>query len=207
MFLAEPLRMMEEKRLYLVLGLGNPGDAYKNTRHNAGFMVVDALAEEFSVSCEKKKFDALLGRGKIDGAEVILAKPMSYMNRSGVPACGIMNYFGISARDMVVIHDDIDLGFGRIKIKEKGGHGGHKGIKSLTDTLGSSEFSRLRIGMGRPDAGKDVADYVLGRFSHEESKILPEIIRIAADAVVTILCKGTKEGMNRFNGKSISLIF
>jgi PTH1 family peptidyl-tRNA hydrolase len=108
---------------------------------------------------------------------------------------------------MVVIHDDIDLGFGRIKIKEKGGHGGHKGIKSLTDTLGSSEFSRLRIGMGRPDAGKDVADYVLGRFSHEESKILPEIIRTAADAVVTILCKGTKEGMNRFNGKSISLIF
>ncbi len=198
---------MEEKRLYLVVGLGNPGDAYKNTRHNVGFAVIDALAEAFSISCEKKKFDALFGRGQIETAEAILAKPMSYMNRSGSPACGIMNYFGISARDMVVIHDDIDLGFGRIKIKEKGGHGGHKGIKSLTDTLGGGEFSRLRIGMGRPEAGRDVADYVLGRFSPDEAKILPEIIRTARDAVVTILCKGTKEGMNRFNSKSISLIF
>lgn len=199
---------MEDRRLYLVAGLGNPGNAYKNTRHNAGFMVIDALSEEFSISCEKKKCDALFGRGQIETEEVILAKPMSYMNRSGEPICGIMNYFGISAEDMVVIHDDIDLGFGRIKIKEKGGHGGHKGIKSLTDTLGSSEFSRLRIGMGRPDAGKDVADYVLGRFGKEEAEILPEIIRTARDAVVTILCKGTKEGMNRFNGKSINgLIF
>jgi len=196
---------MEEKRLYLVLGLGNPGDAYKNTRHNVGFTVVDALAEEFSVSCEKKKFDALFGRGVIEGAEVILAKPMSYMNRSGLPAGGIMSYFGISGKDMVVIHDDIDLAFGKIKIKEKGGHGGHKGIKSLTDTLGGGEFSRLRIGTGRPEAGKDVADYVLGRFSPDETKVLPEIIRTARDAVVTILCKGTKEGMNRFNSKSIKV--
>ncbi len=196
---------MEEKRLYLVLGLGNPGDAYKNTRHNVGFTVVDALAEEFSVSCEKKKFDALFGRGVIEGAEVILAKPMSYMNRSGLPAGGIMSYFGISGKDMVVIHDDIDLAFGKIKIKEKGGHGGHKGIKSLTDTLGGGEFSRLRIGTGRPEAGRDVADYVLGRFSPDETKVLPEIIRTARDAVVTILCKGTKEGMNRFNSKSIKV--
>lgn len=196
---------MEEKRLYLVLGLGNPGDAYKNTRHNVGFMVVDALAEAFSVSCEKKKFDALFGRGVIEGAEVILAKPMSYMNRSGLPAGGIMSYFGISGKDMVVIHDDIDLAFGRIKIKEKGGHGGHNGIKSLTDTLGGGEFSRLRIGTGRPEAGKDVADYVLGRFGPDETKVLPEIIRTARDAVVTILCKGTKEGMNRFNSKSIKV--
>jgi len=196
---------MEEKRLYLVLGLGNPGDAYKNTRHNVGFTVVDALAEEFSVSCEKKKFDALFGRGVIEGAEVILAKPMSYMNRSGLPAGGIMSYFGISGKDMVVIHDDIDLALGRIKIKEKGGHGGHKGIKSLTDTLGGGEFSRLRIGTGRPEAGRDVADYVLGRFSPDETKVLPEIIRTARDAVVTILCKGTKEGMNRFNSKSIKV--
>jgi PTH1 family peptidyl-tRNA hydrolase len=118
-----------------------------------------------------------------------------------------MNYYQIPREDLLVIHDDIDLAFGRLKIKEKGGHGGHKGIKSLTDTLGGGEFSRLRIGMGRPEAGRDVADYVLGRFSPDEAKILPEIIRTARDAVVTILCKGTKEGMNRFNSKSISLIF
>jgi PTH1 family peptidyl-tRNA hydrolase len=127
------------------------------------------------------------------------------MNRSGLPAGGIMKYFGISGKDMVVIHDDIDLALGRIKIKEKGGHGGHNGIKSLTDTLGGGEFSRLRIGTGRPEAGRDVADYVLGRFGPDETKVLPEIIQTARDAVVTILCKGTKEGMNRFNSKSINV--
>jgi PTH1 family peptidyl-tRNA hydrolase len=197
---------MPEKKLYLVAGLGNPGPAYEKTRHNAGFMVVDRLAEDFSVSVDKKNFDALMGRGTIEGAECILAKPLAFMNRSGFPVRQMADYFRISGREMLVVHDDIDLAFGRIKIKEKGGDGGHKGIKSLIEAFGGGEFARLRIGVGRSGTGISVADYVLGKFSKAEADCLNQIIARARDAVVTVLCKGTKEGMNQFNSKSILMI-
>jgi PTH1 family peptidyl-tRNA hydrolase len=197
---------MPEKKLYLVAGLGNPGPEYEATRHNAGFMAVDRLAEDFSVSVDKKKFDAIMGRGTIEGIECILAKPLSFMNRSGFPLRQIADYFRISGKDMLVVHDDIDLAFGRIKIKEKGGDGGHKGIKSLIEAFGGGDFARLRIGVGRSGTGISVADYVLDRFSKQEAECLDQIAARARDAVVTVLCKGTKEGMNQFNSKKSVLM-
>ncbi len=194
---------MPQKRLRLVVGLGNPGDAYLKTRHNAGFMVVDEVAEVFSIPLVKRKFDTIFGRGSVDGVDIILIKPMAFMNLSGPPVLKIANYFKILCEDMLVIHDDIDLAFGRLKINEKGGDGGHKGVRSLMDAFGGGDFVRLRVGVGRPEARISAADYVLNGFSAKEIEVLDQITTKARDAVVTILCKGTKEGMNRFNNKRI----
>ena len=194
---------MPQKRVRLVVGLGNPGNTYKRTRHNVGFMVLDQIAEAFSIALVKQKFDTIFGRGSIDGVSVVLAKPMAYMNRSGPQVQKIAGYYRILSEDMLVVHDDIDLAFGRIKIKEKGGDGGHKGVRSIIDAFGGGDFVRLRIGVGRPEVGNGASDYVLGKFSLKEKKVLDQIITAARDAVVTILCKGTKEGMNRFNNRRI----
>ncbi len=194
---------MPQKRVRLVVGLGNPGNTYKRTRHNVGFMVLDQIAEDFSIALVKQKFDTVFGRGSVDGVEVVLAKPMAFMNRSGPQVQQIAGYYRILSEDMLVVHDDIDLAFGRIKIKEKGGDGGHKGVRSIIDAFGGGNFVRLRIGVGRPEAGISAADHVLGRFKSDENKVLDQIITAARDAVVTILCKGAKEGMNRFNDKRI----
>jgi peptidyl-tRNA hydrolase, PTH1 family len=197
---------MPQRRLRLVVGLGNPGEAYSKTRHNAGFMVVDNVSDAFSIALEKQKFDTRFGIGSVNGVKIVLAKPMAYMNRSGPQVRNIAGYFKILCEDMLVVHDDIDLAFGRLKIKEKGGDGGHKGVRSIIDAFGGGDFTRLRIGVGRPEADENAADYVLGKFSLEEKEVLSQIITEARDAVATILCKGTKEGMNRFNNKSIVIL-
>ncbi|MGW8324661.1 MAG: aminoacyl-tRNA hydrolase [Desulfobacterales bacterium] len=197
---------MPQRRLRMVVGLGNPGEAYAKTRHNAGFMVVDKISEAFSIALDKQKFDARFGIGLVNGVKIVLAKPMAYMNRSGPQVQKIAGYFRILCEDMLVVHDDIDLAFGRLKIKEKGGDGGHRGVRSIIDAFGGGDFTRLRIGVGRPDAEKGASDYVLGKFSLEERKVLSQIITSAKDAIVTILCKGTKEGMNRFNNKRIVIL-
>lgn len=190
---------MPQSHLKLVIGLGNPGKEYAMTRHNAGFMVVERLADAFRISMDKNKFDTIYGKGKIQAKDVMLAKPQAFMNRSGPPVQKLAGFYRISCEDMLIIHDDIDLAFGRIKIKEKGGDGGHKGIKSIKDAFGGGNFTRLRIGIGRSEAGADVVDHVLGRFNPEEKALLDKIIATAMDAVLTILCEGAKEGMNRFN--------
>ncbi|MCD6224075.1 MAG: aminoacyl-tRNA hydrolase [Deltaproteobacteria bacterium] len=183
----------------LIIGLGNPGKQYEKTRHNAGFMVIDAIADTFSISIAKKKFNAEFGRGSIEGVEAVLAKPQAFMNISGPPVQKLAAYFKISTQDILVIHDDIDLNLGRMKIKEKGGGGGHNGIKSLINALNGDSFSRLRIGIGRPGEHTEVIDHVLGRFTLGESEVMDRTIFRAKEAVVTILCNGVKEGMNRFN--------
>ena len=185
--------------IHLLVGLGNPGEQYKKTRHNAGFMLIDNIANTFSIALNKKKFDAEFGRGYIENVEVILAKPQAFMNRSGPPVQKLAAYFNISIQDILVIHDDIDLNLGRIKIKQKGGGGGHNGIKSLINALSSGDFPRLRIGTGRPDEYTEVIGHVLGKFTNKESEIMERTIFRAKEAVVTILCDGIKEGMNRFN--------
>jgi PTH1 family peptidyl-tRNA hydrolase len=192
---------MPQKRVWLVAGLGNPGSTYETTRHNTGFMVVDKVAATFGILLEKRKFNTRFGRGSIESIEVILAKPMDFMNNSGPPVKKLADYFKISREDMLVIHDDIDLALGRLKIKEKGGHGGHKGVKSLMDAFGEGNFVRLRIGVGRSEAAVSVTDYVLGCFSLAETKLLDQILTRARDAVVTILSRSVKDGMNRFNDK------
>lgn len=194
---------MAEGRVHLVAGLGNPGADYTGTRHNAGFLVVDALAAGFSVALNKNKFNVVFGRGAIRSRDVILAKPQAYMNRSGPPVRQLADYFRISYRDILIVHDDIDLVFGRLKIKEKGGDGGHNGVRSLIDALGDDAFTRLRMGVGRSEKDQAVTDHVLGRFSPDEKHMLQRIIERARDAVVTILCEGAKEGMNRFNDRRI----
>lgn len=196
---------MQPNRVRLVVGLGNPGDTYTETRHNVGFMVVDAVAGFFAIVLEKRTRFANLfyGRGSIDGVETILAKPMAFMNLSGLPVHKIAEYYKILCGDMLVIHDDIDLEFGKLKIKKKGGDGGHKGLRSLIKTFGSGDFVRLRIGVGRSEPRISVSDHVLGRFNADEKKVLNLIITNAREAVVTILCKGAEEGMNRFNDKRI----
>ena len=188
------------KPLRLIAGLGNPGRAYAATRHNIGFMAIDQLASAFGIGLDKKKFSALFGRGTIDGCSVILAKPLAYMNRSGMPLSQLARYFKIPCSELIVIHDDMDIAFGRIKIKQKGGSGGHKGIRSLREAFGDDGFTRVRVGVGRPAPQGDAADYVLSKFSPDEHRELDEVITQAREAVVTILSEGTQVAMNRFNG-------
>jgi len=184
---------------WLIAGLGNPGRKYARTKHNAGFMVIDRLAEVNQVTIDRQKFDADFGRGKIDGADVILVKPMAYMNRSGQPISRMAGFFQIPLDHLLVIHDDIDIGYGKIKIKAKGGHGGHNGLRSIIDAVGGGDFPRVRIGIGRPEAPIDISDYVLGNFTADEWREFEPELDKAAEAVGTILRHGVKEGMNRFN--------
>ena len=196
---------MNTLKRHLVVGLGNPGAEYSSTRHNVGFMAVEHIADEFSISLSKKKFNLIYGQGQIEGVPVVLAKPQAFMNRSGLPTRQLADYFRILSRDILVIHDDIDLAFERIKIKTKGGDGGHRGVRSVMDAFGSGDFTRLRIGVGRgisaSGSGEQVVGHVLGRFSAEENRQLPQVLTQARDAVVTILREGVVIGMNRFNGK------
>jgi len=194
---------MSQSDMRLVAGLGNPGDKYENTRHNVGFMAADELAAGFRLSFQNSRWDAQIARGEIEGIKVILAKPMSFMNLSGMPLYRIADYYKIKSGDVIVIHDDIDLAFGTIKIKEKGGHGGHKGVKSIMESFGGGEFIRLRIGVGRSATGLSVANYVLDNFSTDERAVIQKVIMRAKDAAVTVLCKGAKSGMNEFNNKLI----
>ena len=166
-------------------------------------MAVDRIAQQFGISLDRNKFDVVFGRGQVQGLPVVLAKPMAFMNRSGPPVQRLAHYYRIQCEDMLVIHDDIDLAFGRLKIKKKGGHGGHNGVRSLMDAFGGGDFVRLRIGVGRSEAGISVTDHVLGKFSGEQARILDHVISSARDAVVTVLCEGTQAGMNLFNRKDL----
>jgi len=195
--------MPSSKRRYLVAGLGNPGGEYEKTRHNAGFMVVDEVAAAYAIPVSKRKFNLLFGTGKIEGVEVILAKPQAFMNRSGPPLYSLAGYYKILCKDMLVVHDDIDLTIGRIKIKEKGGHGGHNGLKSIIDACGSGDFARLRIGVGRSEA-QSVTNHVLGQFNLEENRILEQVLARAREAVAVFFSKGIVECMNTFNQKTIN---
>ena len=189
----------------MIIGLGNPGFKYSKTRHNIGFEVIEAISREFIISLDMDPVNARVGRGRIRGRETILVQPMAYMNLSGNPVYQLAQSFGLSCNDMLIVHDDMDLSFGRIKIKEKGGSGGHKGIQSLMDAFGGGDFARLRMGIGRPEAGMNAVDHVLSSFTLEEGKMLEYFISRARDAAVTVLCNGAKEAMNHFNQSIITI--
>jgi PTH1 family peptidyl-tRNA hydrolase len=195
---------MSEDRFRLIVGLGNPGEEYRYTRHNMGFVVVDRLAEAYQIPLDKHKFDVVFGRNKVGSQGVILARPMTFMNRCGPAVRDLTHFFKFNTQDVLVIHDDIDLVFGKIKIKQKGGDGGHNGVKSLIEAWGSGAFSRLRIGIGHPQTQQAVRAYVLGRFDAQQEALLEDVISTAQDAVETILFKGVREAMNQFHGKTIS---
>lgn len=189
----------ETPACYLVAGLGNPGSRYADTRHNIGFRVVAALAASVGIRMCQGGRDVCWGEGRIAGRSVVLAQPMAYMNRSGPPIGRLMQAQQIGREALLVIHDDIDLAFGRFKIKEKGGDGGHRGVRSLIDALGSGDFGRLRIGVGRPAGDIEVVDYVLSDFDEEAAQALPALIERACEAVTTVLTEGIGTAMNRFN--------
>lgn len=185
----------------LVIGLGNPGRRYDRTRHNAGFLVVDRLAERAGETVESKQFGALVGKARVGDRTVVLAKPQSFMNLSGQPAASLRGYYKAENSDVIVIHDDVDIPFGDVRVKQKGGHGGHNGLRDLNKRLGN-DYLRVRFGVGRPPAGHDTADFVLGRWTDEETEALDGIVDRAADAVEAVLRDGVLSAMNTYNQRA-----
>ncbi len=187
----------------MIAGLGNPGRKYARTRHNIGFMVIEHLVKKYDISLTQKKFDSHFGLGDIENVKIILAKPMAFMNRSGSPIMQVAKYFKLELKHILVIHDDLDILFGNIKIKAKGGHGGHNGLRSITGVAGSNEFPRIRIGIGRPDTHIDVTGHVLGKFATEEIKRIDPVLNCAVEIAHTIITKGVTLSMNKFNRNDV----
>ena len=185
--------------MIMIVGLGNLGGRYAQTRHNIGFLVVDSLLEKSSFLFEKSQFNTKYSKGLIKGVKVIIAKPLSFMNKSGFPIQSLSSYFKIDISNIIVIHDDIDLDFGRVLIAKNRGHGGHNGIKSIINAFGSKDFIRIKIGVGRPMEQKNVSNYVLGNFSKEENKRLETIIEKSIYACTLIVENGVQIAMNLCN--------
>ncbi len=196
----------------IVAGLGNPGPEYEVTRHNVGFLVVDALADAHGLRFGPRKFDAETARGRIDGEEVLLAKPLTFMNLSGRSLAPMAAFHKVAPGDLLVVHDDLDLEFGRLQLRERGGDGGHNGIRSIIAELGSREFVRLRVGIGRPrrPGGQEgattavvprgaVVDHVLSPFRDDEIPALEQLIGRAVEAIESVLRDGIARTMNRYN--------
>lgn len=186
--------------MYIIAGLGNPGKEYEGTRHNAGFMVIDRLADEYNISVDTKKHKALCGKGVIEGNQVILVKPQTYMNLSGQAVAEVMNYYKADLEDLIVIFDDISLEPGKIRIRPKGSAGGHNGIKNIIAQLGTQEFGRIKVGVGDKPKNYDLVNWVLGHFSKEDAELMEDGVKKAVKAAVTIMNEGVEAGMNKFNG-------
>ena len=188
--------------MFLIVGLGNPGKDYANTRHNIGFEVIDKLAEQENIGVLEKKHKALFGKGYIGGQKVILAEPQTYMNLSGESIRELIDYYKIDEKEeLIVISDDISLEPGQLRVRKKGSAGGHNGLKNIIQHLGHDAFARVRMGVGEKPKGYDLADYVLGHFNKEEQKVMDEAAKAAADAIRTIINEDVDAAMNRFNGK------
>lgn len=185
--------------MILIAGLGNPDREYCQNRHNIGFMVVDKLGQEESIAFAQKKFNAHIGMGQMSGRRVILMKPNTYMNLSGDAVSAAVHFYKILPENILVIHDDIDLSLGRIKVKMGGGHAGHNGVRSIMQRLGENTFPRIRVGIGRPNKSGNVIGHVLGNFSSEEKPILDKVLRRAVNAARTTMEDGVREAMNLFN--------
>lgn len=188
--------------MYIIAGLGNPGQPYEGTRHNAGFDVIDVLAQEYNISVDYRKNRALIGKGIIEGRKVILAKPQTYMNLSGESIRGLVDYYKADEEsELIVIYDDVSLDPGQIRIRKKGSAGGHNGIKSIIAHLGTEVFPRVKVGVGQKPRQYDLADYVLGHFSGEERERMAEGYRHAAEAVKYMVTDRVDEAMNEYNRK------
>jgi PTH1 family peptidyl-tRNA hydrolase len=183
----------------LVVGLGNPGPRYAATRHNAGALVLQLLAERLGVKLKAHRSRCELAETRLAGTPVVLARPMSYMNTSGGPIVGAARFFKVPVESVVIVHDELDLPFGALRLKRGGGDGGHNGLRSATASLGSKEYLRVRFGIGRPPGRQDPADYVLREFSTAERKELPFLLDRAADAVETLIGQGLEAAQNQFN--------
>jgi PTH1 family peptidyl-tRNA hydrolase len=187
--------------MYIIVGLGNPGTEYKHTRHNIGFMVLDKLSSRHNIKPAKKSKSALSGKGRINSENVMIVAPMTFMNNSGMAVKEIMRYEKTDLSQLIVIYDDLDLDPGRVRVRFGGGSGGHNGIKSIVSHMGSGDFIRVRIGIGRPPGRMNPSDYVLGSFNKNEREEIEFSIDNAADAVDYIIANGVEKAMNEFNRK------
>lgn len=184
--------------MFLIVGLGNPGKEYDGTRHNIGFAAIDYIADKYNIELNRVKFKGVFGEGFVDNKKVILLKPTTYMNLSGESIREVINFYKISNEEIIVLYDDISLEVGRLRIREKGSHGGHNGIKSIIANLGTDVFPRVKIGVGAPKG--NLVSHVLGKFDNEEVEILKETIKASSEATSIIIKSDIKSAMNKLNG-------
>jgi PTH1 family peptidyl-tRNA hydrolase len=188
--------------MYLVVGLGNPGKEYELSRHNIGFRVIDRLSRDLNIPVSKGQCKALIGQGPIDGHKIILAKPQTFMNLSGDSILELKNWYHIDLNKLIIIYDDLDLDVGQLRIRPKGNSGGHKGVESLINRLGTTFFARVRIGIGKPNeimTEENGSDYVLANIPRKEQEAIDQAILLAAEAVPLIIKEGFEAAMNKYN--------
>ncbi|MDP4178495.1 MAG: aminoacyl-tRNA hydrolase [Bacillota bacterium] len=188
--------------MFLIVGLGNPGDEYKHTRHNVGFDMIDLLSEKYNISVNRLKFKGMYGEGTIENQKVILLKPATYMNLSGDSIIEVVNFYKIPKDNIIVLYDDISLEVGRLRIRSEGSAGGHNGIKSIISQLGTESFKRVRFGVGKSKG--NLVSHVLGKFSKEDREILDKVFEIGVEAVEAIIDKGIAQAMNKYNGINLA---
>lgn len=189
--------------MYYIVGLGNPGLKYENTRHNAGFITIDYLARKYDIDVRKIKFKSLIGQGVISGQKIMLVKPQTYMNNSGEALREIFNYFDFDHDKLIVIYDDIDIDFGSIRIRKKGSAGTHNGMKSIIYNLKFDDFPRIKVSVGKKPEYMDLANFVLSGFSKEEAKIIEDEVILAGDAIKMIIEEGIEKTMSIYNSKRL----
>jgi PTH1 family peptidyl-tRNA hydrolase len=193
--------MQMEKKMYIIVGLGNPERRYDGTRHNIGFSAVTAIADACDISMDFKKHKALCGKGYIQGQKVLLAMPGTYMNLSGESVRELVDFYKIDPeKELIIIYDDVDLAPGKLRIRARGSAGGHNGVKSIIRHLGTQNFSRIRIGVGEKPKGWDLADYVLGRFAPEDEPVIREALERTVEACKVIVTEDVTSAMNSYNG-------
>lgn len=188
--------------MLLVVGLGNIGREYQNTRHNVGFEMIEFLSERYNIPVNREKYEGAYGEGFICEEKVILLKPYTYMNLSGESIRCAVDFYKLEPDKIIVIYDDVSLDLGRLRIRQSGSAGGHNGIKSIISNLGTESFPRIKIGIGQPKY--DIVNYVLGKFPKEDKKILEEVLNVASDALEIIIKQGINEAMNKYNGYNLS---
>jgi len=187
---------------YLIIGLGNPGREYTQTRHNAGFMLAERVAERLGVAFRRYQFKALVTDGRYHGHKIIIAKPQTFMNLSGQAVAPLARFYQVPPEHLLVAYDDLDLPLGTVRLRPKGGHGGHKGMKSIIERLGTQEFPRLRLGIGRPPGRMDAADYVLQRFTPAELATMQEAFDLGVAGILCWLENGLENAMNLVNAST-----
>lgn len=197
----EKSKELSPNEIFLVVGLGNPGREYRDSRHNVGFMAVDRIAKDMDTTLGRMQSKALVGTKNLDGKKLVLAKPQTFMNLSGQAVSSLIHFYKIPLENLVILHDDIDLPFGWLRIRPGGGSAGQKGVHSIIQQLGTQKFARIRIGVGRPPGQKTAADYVLQDFKEDEKGILDAVLETAGKAVFTIIREGLTKAMNLYNGE------
>lgn len=195
--------MVNPEETFLITGLGNPGREYKNTRHNVGFLQVDALAASLGARFSRMESKALVTKASFNERRLILAKPQTYMNLSGQAVAALVRFYKVPLENILIAYDEVDLPFGILRLRPKGGSAGHKGIRSIIERLGTQEIPRLRIGVSRPPGRMDAAAYVLQDFTSSEQAELPQILQTGVEAVQTFVTEGLEAAMTRFNGQAI----